>query len=147
MSQLHRFQLCKKCITQKSLLDSCVGIRGCRNISHSTILQKRQQRPYQPKLQPFENFGMTHRLVRGESKDFKRYGPLFDKPDYTFLDGRPTPLTPEQREEREKRKLWANQVMKGIKEIKDVKDFNVQKQEMDQEYLRQLADKRLKPKS
>ncbi|XP_045193044.1 39S ribosomal protein L52, mitochondrial-like isoform X2 [Mercenaria mercenaria] len=120
-----------------------------RNISTTLPLQrkKRKQTKYNPGVPPFTVYGDTHRLMRGACVNGERYGPLFDKPDYTFLDGRPTPLTPEQMKQKVERRDLAERVMKYLQEIDTVKSYNKQKKEEIENYKRQRIGERLKAKS
>lgn len=83
-----------------------------------------------------------HLLFAGE-----RYGPLVELPDYTYLDGRPTPLTPEQRQLEAERKDLAQKVMKNLECIDNVEKFNKEKEEEQRLEKEMVKQKRLKQKS
>lgn len=74
------------------------------------------------------------------------YGPLTDKPDYTFLDGRPTPLGMRQRKRLQKQKEMAVRVIQLSKEI----DYAVERHSKilkDEENRKnQILANKLKPK-
>ncbi|XP_060559221.1 large ribosomal subunit protein mL52-like [Ruditapes philippinarum] len=134
-------QLCKTClecfrgtpirkinsqVLQHPRMTTLNTITSHRTICTTVPLQRKKKmaRRYVPPIVPFTMYGDAHRLMRGACVKFDRYGPLFDKPDYTFLDGRPTPLTPEQMEQKIERREMAERVMKFTTDIIKVKKFN-----------------------
>jgi len=68
-------------------------------------------------------------------------------PDYTYLDGRPTPLTPEQRQLKFERQDLANNVMKQLKHIETIQDFTKMKSEQERIEEEIIQNKRLKEKT
>ncbi|XP_021371298.1 39S ribosomal protein L52, mitochondrial-like [Mizuhopecten yessoensis] len=66
-------------------------------------------------------FGGNWRIKQGKAMDGSTYGPLTDLPDYTYLDGRPTPLSRGQLRRREENKEMAKHVMKMMTELDLVK--------------------------
>ncbi|ESO83072.1 hypothetical protein LOTGIDRAFT_236847 [Lottia gigantea] len=86
------------------------------------------------------------RLKRGESGNKTRYGPLTDLPDFTYLDGRPTPLTAGQKERKEERIKTAERIMKLVGEMETAQvmyDTRIQREENE---LKQRQNKALRAK-
>lgn len=73
-------------------------------------------------------------------------GVLTDSPDYTFLDGRPTPYGVRQRHRLEKQKEYAETVMKLSKELDFAVEHHKQKEIAETERRQQILDNKLKPK-
>merc|ERR1712137_64709 len=121
---MEKLMFCRNCsqslFRQLHRQDLAISINK-RCISTSLTLHKRQSKKYRPKLQPLWKFGATHRFMRGLDVEGGRYGILLDRPDYTFLDGRPTPLTPDQAEERSRRVDMARKVMMGMSKMDTAK--------------------------
>ncbi|KAK3086678.1 hypothetical protein FSP39_021803 [Pinctada imbricata] len=90
-----------------------------------------------------EGYGYKWRLSSGQARDNTKYGSLTDGPDYTYLDGRPTPLSKGQMKRREERINTTNKVMQLLKEVDYAKD-NFQKKS----YAPDVPDRiSFKPKS
>lgn len=95
----------------------------------------------------------TTRSIHPRWKDENRrpknpnaYGVLTDSPDYTFLDGRPTPYGPGQKRRIEAQKELAEEIIKLTGEV----DFAVERhrklEEEKQEEVRRIIDGKFKPK-
>lgn len=86
------------------------------------------------------------RQERGLPNNPNAYGILTDAPDYTFLDGRPTPYGAGQRERLEKNQKLTEQIIQLSAEI----DFAVERHKqmkVDEENRRkQIIDGKLKAK-
>ncbi|KAK6185432.1 hypothetical protein SNE40_007669 [Patella caerulea] len=90
--------------------------------------------------------GYKRRLQKGEAANKTRYGPLTDLPDYTYLDGRPTPLTLGQKKRKEDRINVAKRVVELVQEIQFAKE-NHKNRTLQQEKERQeKLSRKLKPK-
>ncbi|CAG0912562.1 unnamed protein product [Notodromas monacha] len=59
-------------------------------------------------------FGGHWRRARGQCQTRNRYGPLADLPDWSYIDGRPGPLTNGQRSRLEKQKAMADEIYKSV---------------------------------
>ncbi|KAH3772446.1 hypothetical protein DPMN_173784 [Dreissena polymorpha] len=143
-----RANSCWKCLVYRGWNPVMMGTT--RQLSTTLPLQrvKRKQSAYQPIVPPFYSYGSTHRLMRGKSlQPENNYGPLVDLPDYTYLDGRPTPLTPEQRQKKQERREMAEQVMQYMQEIDTVKRYAIEKKQKVLDVERHLQSRKLKPKS
>ncbi|XP_052817501.1 39S ribosomal protein L52, mitochondrial-like [Mya arenaria] len=102
-----------------------------RSFSTTQVLGrvKRKQRKFRPLVPPFTRYGDSHRLMRGLCVKGERYGPLVDLPDYTYLDGRPTPLTPQQREIKAERRQLSEKVVRFMKEMDNVREYNINRED------------------
>lgn len=61
-------------------------------------------------------------MANGKSRDNTSYGPLIDLPDFSYLDGRPSPLTRRQMERIEEKKQAAKKVYTLLGEIEYAKE-------------------------
>ncbi|XP_060063107.1 large ribosomal subunit protein mL52-like [Ylistrum balloti] len=92
-------------------------------------------------------FGGEWRIKQGKAMDGLTYGPLTDLPDYTYLDGRPTPLSKGQLRRREMNKEMAKNAMKMLKELDLTKTAYMEKQQKRKEKKRQSKNRvDMKPK-
>ncbi|XP_062611932.1 large ribosomal subunit protein mL52-like [Saccostrea cucullata] len=69
-----------------------------------------------------KGFGAKWRIANGKALDNKKYGPLTDLPDYSFLDGRPAPLTTAQQKRLEDRQQIAARVHELMGELNFAKE-------------------------
>ncbi|KAK3610031.1 hypothetical protein CHS0354_032380 [Potamilus streckersoni] len=92
-------------------------------------------------------FGAVYRLKRGQAINKTRYGPLTDLPDFTFLDGRPTPLAPGQKRRLDEKKQMTTVIMKMLQEIDTAETYFKEKQMEEKEQRDKILSKQFKPKS
>ncbi|XP_048731154.1 39S ribosomal protein L52, mitochondrial-like isoform X2 [Ostrea edulis] len=127
---------CGRCTATKMLREIC----SVRSFSTSAW---RLHRFKSQKINLAKGFGSKWRLANGKALDGKKYGPLTDLPDYTFLDGRPTPLTRKQQQRLAEKKQVAARVDELLGELNFAKE----------RYREQMKNKQtekpfpLKPKS
>ncbi|XP_033755586.1 39S ribosomal protein L52, mitochondrial-like [Pecten maximus] len=74
-------------------------------------------------------FGGEWRIKQGKAMDGATYGPLTDLPDYTYLDGRPTPLSTGQLRRREMNKEMAKNVMQMMGELEFIQKTSEEKRQ------------------
>jgi len=90
--------------------------------------------------------GQNWRAAKGLPKNPNAYGPLTDGPDYSFIDGRPTPPGTGKIKRAVKHLELSEQIMTLAKEV----DFAVEnhKQRTEEEELRKknILDRKLLPK-
>ncbi|XP_069113786.1 large ribosomal subunit protein mL52-like [Argopecten irradians] len=112
----------RNCIIKLSHL--VIPREAARNFSLSSITCKNENRhrPFCPEWKK-TRFGSEWRVKQGKAMDGISYGPLTDLPDYTYLDGRPTPLSKGQLRRREMNKEMAKNVMKMMNELDFTKEF------------------------
>ncbi|KAF2899504.1 hypothetical protein ILUMI_06676 [Ignelater luminosus] len=86
------------------------------------------------------------REKRGLPMNPNKHGVLTDSPDYSYLDGRPTPYGARQQKRMLKQKAIAEQIMQLTKEV----DFAVERHEKlqleEEEKKREIIANKLKPK-
>ncbi|XP_031625435.1 39S ribosomal protein L52, mitochondrial [Contarinia nasturtii] len=73
-------------------------------------------------------------------------GPLTDLPDYTYMDGRPTPLGVRQKARLDRQRDIADKIVKGLYEVDFAKELYQNKLRATEEERKQLLDSKLKPK-
>ncbi|XP_055304182.1 39S ribosomal protein L52, mitochondrial [Sitodiplosis mosellana] len=73
-------------------------------------------------------------------------GPLTDLPDYTYMDGRPTPLGIRQKARLDRQRELAAKIVKNIKELDDAKQMYQQKLVATEEERKAILESKLKPK-
>ncbi|XP_038223528.1 39S ribosomal protein L52, mitochondrial [Zerene cesonia] len=86
------------------------------------------------------------RLSKGFSANRTAEGILTDGPDYTFLDGRPTPLLKKQQLRMIKQQDYATKIVELTSELEFAKNRYQDKIRMEQEERDAVLRNRLKPK-
>ncbi|KAG7177761.1 39S ribosomal protein L52, mitochondrial-like [Homarus americanus] len=74
------------------------------------------------------------------------HGPLINGPDYTFLDGRPTPLRIGQRKRALKQREVSAKVLQLLKETKFAIEHHKKLQDEEQQKKHDILASKLKPK-
>ncbi|XP_005178355.1 large ribosomal subunit protein mL52 [Musca domestica] len=74
------------------------------------------------------------------------FGPLTNLPDYTFLDGRPTPMGSNQKKRLIKQQTIAAKIVTLNKELDMAKQRYQQLQQQEKEQRQQIMQAKLKPK-
>ncbi|ROT73745.1 putative 39S ribosomal protein L52, mitochondrial [Penaeus vannamei] len=74
------------------------------------------------------------------------WGPLVDGPDYTFLDGRPTPLRSGQRRRAKQQKEVSEKVLQLMKETNFAIERHQRLLHEEKEKKNQILNEKLKPK-
>lgn len=92
------------------------------------------------------NIVQKWRQERGLPLNPNAHGPLTDKPDYTFLDGRPTPLGIKQNKRYIKQKEYAKKVIQLSKEIDHAVERHSQILSQKEEDKKKILANKLKPK-
>ncbi|XP_059614662.1 large ribosomal subunit protein mL52 [Phlebotomus argentipes] len=75
-----------------------------------------------------------------------QFGPLTNLPDYTFMDGRPTPLGSRQKTRLENQKVLAAKIVSLNKELAYAKERHQRLQCEEQETRKSILDGKLKEK-
>ncbi|XP_071524789.1 large ribosomal subunit protein mL52 [Panulirus ornatus] len=95
-------------------------------------------------------FSTTSSILGSFPKSFKTsmgaHGPLIDGPDYTFLDGRPTPLRSGQRRRAQEQRDIAVKVLQLMKETKFAIERHQKIQLEEKQKKQEIQDAKLKPK-
>uniref|UniRef100_A0A0K8TSB8 Large ribosomal subunit protein mL52 n=1 Tax=Tabanus bromius TaxID=304241 RepID=A0A0K8TSB8_TABBR len=86
------------------------------------------------------------RHAQGLPENPNAYGPLTDMPDYTFLDGRPTPLGAHQKRRMLQQREIAKKIVTLSKELDFAKERYQKLQKAKEEERQKLLDSKLKPK-
>lgn len=74
------------------------------------------------------------------------YGPLTDLPDYTFLDGKPTPLIVGQQERMVVQQQLAEDVIRLTAEVDFAVQHHIQQEQLRKENIKSIIDGKLKAK-
>ncbi|XP_004931608.1 large ribosomal subunit protein mL52 [Bombyx mori] len=91
-------------------------------------------------------FTKNWRVARGLPVNRNAEGILTDGPDYTFLDGRPTPLLHKQKLRMQRQRQLAEQIVTLSSELQFAKDRYQKIQKEEQEKRQEILNNRLKPK-
>lgn len=75
-----------------------------------------------------------------------KYGPLTNLPDYTYLDGRPTPLGCRQQVRLNKQKIIAQKVVEGLHEIDFAMKRHQNQLQLKENERQKAISNKLKPK-
>ncbi|XP_071089685.1 large ribosomal subunit protein mL52-like [Haliotis cracherodii] len=126
------------CLKCASLLQVCKGVQG--SFWNATGL-----RWFQTSVPV--TAGQQWRLEEGQAANNTRYGPLTDRPDYSFLDGRPTPLSKGQIKRRRRRIGIANRIKLLVGEMNEAREKYAMKQEEEVKQKDEAVKRRLKPKT
>ncbi|XP_078336771.1 large ribosomal subunit protein mL52-like [Crassostrea virginica] len=113
------------CIGRAISIRTKLALATCSNRSISTtpvVIYKHQSRFKKYKSDVSKGFGAKWRLENGKAIDNTAYGPLIDLPDFSYLDGRPAPLTKRQVERMEEKKQISKRVYKLLGEINYAKE-------------------------
>ncbi|XP_015189020.1 PREDICTED: 39S ribosomal protein L52, mitochondrial [Polistes dominula] len=86
------------------------------------------------------------RMKKGLTENPNAFGPLTNKPDYTFLDGRPTPFGVKQKARMIKQKEFAKKIHKLVGEIDYAVERHKRLQQEKEEEQQQILANKLKPK-
>ncbi|CAG9561454.1 unnamed protein product [Danaus chrysippus] len=86
------------------------------------------------------------RLEKGLPANRLTEGVLIDAPDYTFLDGRPTPLLQKQKKRMLRQQDYARQIVESISEIDFAKQRYLDNIKAVEEERNKIINNRLKPK-
>lgn len=95
---------------------------------------------------PVQNLNQTWRQARGLPLNPNTCGPLTDKADYTFLDGRPTPLGMRQKRRLIKQREIATRIIQLSKEIDYAVERHKNHLEKQEEYKKNILENKLQPK-
>ncbi|XP_041375512.1 39S ribosomal protein L52, mitochondrial-like [Gigantopelta aegis] len=90
--------------------------------------------------------GGRWRVERGLPENNNRYGPLTDLPDYSFVDGRPTPIGRGQLRRKQTNLELAKRIQKLVGEVNFAKERYQKIQEDAQKERERLLKRKLKPK-
>jgi len=86
------------------------------------------------------------RQKRGLTVNPNTFGLLTNLPDYTFKDGRPTPLGIRQKARLDKQRNYAARIIKLVGEIDYAVERHAKLQEKEKQERQQILDNKLKPK-
>ncbi|XP_039755502.1 39S ribosomal protein L52, mitochondrial [Pararge aegeria] len=86
------------------------------------------------------------RISKGLSANRNAEGVLTDSPDYTFLDGRPTPLLVKQKKRMLKQQNYANQIVTLCSELDFAKQRHQDAVRAKEQERQDIIRNRLKPK-
>ncbi|XP_034831408.1 large ribosomal subunit protein mL52 [Maniola hyperantus] len=86
------------------------------------------------------------RVSKGLSANRNAEGVLTDGPDYTFLDGRPTPLLQKQKQRMLKQQEFANQIVTLCSEVDFAKRRHQDMVQAKEQERQDIINNRLKPK-
>ncbi|CAG9782084.1 unnamed protein product [Diatraea saccharalis] len=86
------------------------------------------------------------RISKGLPVNRNAEGVLLDGPDYTFLDGRPTPLLNKQKVRILKQREYASKIVELCSELDFAKERHQKMLKMAAEERQRVIDNRLKPK-
>ncbi|XP_075978819.1 mitochondrial ribosomal protein L52 [Anticarsia gemmatalis] len=86
------------------------------------------------------------RVERGLSANKTAEGILTDTPDYTYLDGRPTPLLMKQKLRIQKQRDYASRIVELSSELDFAKARHQQMEQAKEKERQQIIANRLKPK-
>ncbi|XP_029175835.1 39S ribosomal protein L52, mitochondrial [Nylanderia fulva] len=75
-----------------------------------------------------------------------KFGPLTNLPDYTFKDGRPTPLGIRQKARLDKQRDYAAKIVKLVGEVDYAVERHAKMQKEKEQRRQQILDSKLKPK-
>ncbi|XP_067651487.1 large ribosomal subunit protein mL52-like [Haliotis asinina] len=126
------------CLKCASLLKSCKGVQD--SLWNATGL-----RWFQTSVPV--TVGQQWRLERGQAANNTRYGPLTDMPDYSYIDGRPTPLSKGQVRRRWKRIGIAKRIKLLVGEMNEARENYALKQKKEEKQKEEAVTRRLKPKT
>ncbi|KAI4479387.1 hypothetical protein M0804_011172 [Polistes exclamans] len=86
------------------------------------------------------------RRKKGLTENPNAFGPLTNKPDYSFLDGKPTPLGVRQKSRIIKQREYAVRIHKLVGEIDYAVERHKRLQQEKEEERQRILDSKLKPK-
>ncbi|KYN20730.1 PREDICTED: 39S ribosomal protein L52, mitochondrial [Trachymyrmex cornetzi] len=86
------------------------------------------------------------RQKRGLTANPNTCGPLTNLPDYTFKNGKPTPLGVRQKARLDKQRDYASKIIKLVGEIDFAVDRHARMQEKEKEERQEILNNKLKPK-
>ncbi|XP_012058368.1 PREDICTED: 39S ribosomal protein L52, mitochondrial [Atta cephalotes] len=86
------------------------------------------------------------RQKRGLTANPNTFGPLTNLPDYTFKDGRPTPLGVRQKARLDKQRDYAAKIIKLVGEVDFAVERHARMQEKKKEERQEILNNKLKPK-
>ncbi|EGI61563.1 PREDICTED: 39S ribosomal protein L52, mitochondrial [Acromyrmex echinatior] len=86
------------------------------------------------------------RQKRGLTANPNTFGPLTNLPDYTFKDGRPTPLGIRQKARLDKQRDYAAKIIKLVGEVDFAVERHTRMQEKEKEKRQTILNNKLKPK-
>ncbi|XP_064641504.1 large ribosomal subunit protein mL52-like [Lineus longissimus] len=110
------------------------------SIIHHSVPTTRLFSTYQVK------FAEKWRIKHGLPRHPNAHGPLVDLPDYTYLDGRPTPLTFGQRKRRDLQIDYSERIMKLLNEIDTTEKIYNEKMAEQKNVNKDIVRSKLKPK-
>ncbi|KAM0737128.1 Large ribosomal subunit protein mL52 [Formica fusca] len=86
------------------------------------------------------------REKRGLTVNPNAFSPLTNLPDYTFKDGKPTPLGIRQKARLDRQRNYAARIIKLVAEIDYAVERHAKMQEEEKQRRQQILDNKLKPK-
>ncbi|XP_043500224.1 39S ribosomal protein L52, mitochondrial [Polistes fuscatus] len=86
------------------------------------------------------------RRNKGLTENPNAFGPLTNKPDYSFLDGKPTPFGVRQKARMIKQREYAAKIHKLVGEIDYAVERHKRLQQEKEEERQKILDSKLKPK-
>lgn len=92
-----------------------------------------------------ENF-RRWRENRGLTANPNAFGPLTNLPDYTFQDGKPTPLGVRQQTRMDKQRKYAAKIIQLVEEVDYAVERHANLLEERKQNRQQILDNKLKPK-
>ncbi|XP_076449329.1 large ribosomal subunit protein mL52-like [Babylonia areolata] len=130
---------CSRC---SALFQRAVSVRipsASRHVSTTIVLQGKRRKEPALRKWGLENFPREDRS--------RQRSALYDLPDFTYLDGRPTPLTKEQLEKKEKNYHLAKRIVMLVNEMEQAKSTHLKRIEAEDTRRKDIIGSKLKQKS
>nr|XP_012215919.1 PREDICTED: 39S ribosomal protein L52, mitochondrial [Linepithema humile] len=93
-----------------------------------------------------QHLNQKWREKRGLTSNPNTFGPLTNLPDYTFKDGKPTPLGIRAKARLEKQSEYAVKIIKLVGEVDHAVERHAKLQKENEQRRQQILDNKLKPK-
>ncbi|GBM37823.1 hypothetical protein AVEN_84529-1 [Araneus ventricosus] len=122
--------ICKQFMFLRSTAIPCKGII-CRQMQSSSVL--------------YESIA-EWRLRKGLPAKGREYGPITDRPDWSYADGRPVPLQEAKKRKIKLQKEYLDNIIKLTKEVDKCLDLNRQKAAKEEAIRKKAIQNRLKRK-
>ncbi|XP_047351061.1 39S ribosomal protein L52, mitochondrial [Vespa velutina] len=122
------------------MLTTISKIFGRNNYTNLNILFNKFHTSYIKLLQ------QDWRIKKGLTENPNAFGPLTNMADYSYKDGRPTPLGTNQKRRIIKQQEYTKRIHKLVKEIDNAVERHVKLQEIKAQEKQRILDSKLKPK-
>ncbi|KAL2726945.1 hypothetical protein V1478_007223 [Vespula squamosa] len=122
------------------MLTTITKIFGRTNYTNWNILSNKFHTSYIKLLQ------QDWRKKKGLTENPNAFGPLTNMADYSYKDGRPTPLCTNQKRRMLKQQEYAKRIHKLVKEIDYAVERDIKLQEMKAQEQQRILESKLKPK-